>query len=228
MGIGSFFHYIGTFFLFAAFILLLIPSISSPVISGLAILKVDYGQGDFTFGSWGYCRRQDGALDCTKKMIGYNPAEVLRPYDNSIDISGAGENTSKGLTRVMVLHPVGCVLAFIAFLLSLGKGTMLSFLASLISGLALIITVVVVATDFAGMSIIHHDANDSNNLSASYGSAIWCVVGAIIALFIGTVLVFLTCCSSRRKNRTHHGEEKMATSSGRRRLGFGRRKVVAV
>lgn len=59
MGVGSFFHHIGTFFLFVAFILLLIPSISSPVISGISILTVNYGEGDYTFGSWGYCRRQE-------------------------------------------------------------------------------------------------------------------------------------------------------------------------
>lgn len=161
-------------------------------------------------------------------MVGYNPALVLRHLDPSIDISSAGENTSKALTRVMVLHPVGCVLAFIGFLLAaIGASTFKSFLASVFSGLAFIVTIVVLATDFTGMSIIHHDANDARGLSASYGSGIWCVVGAIIALFISTILVFITCCAGRRKGK-HTEPTTTEKIGGKRMLGFGRRRAAAV
>lgn len=60
MGVGAFFHHIGTFFLFAATILLLIASISSPVIDGISILRVDQSTGYYTFGSWGWCFHNNG------------------------------------------------------------------------------------------------------------------------------------------------------------------------
>lgn len=161
-------------------------------------------------------------------MIGYNPAELIRSKDRDIDVSGAGENTSKALTRVMVLHAVGCVLSFIGFILAIGRGTATNFLSSLLSGVAFVVTIIVLATDFAGMAIIHHDANDSNNSSASYGSAIWCVVGAAIALFFATILLFLTCCAGRRKNKHSDTENKVEAARASRRFNFGRKRAAVV
>lgn len=100
----------------------------------------------------------------------------------------------------MVLHPVATVLAFIAFLLAIGRGTALNFMSSILSGLTFIVTLVVLATDFAGWSIVHRAVNNSDN-TASYGPAIWCVLGALIATFLSTILIFLTCCAGRRKNK---------------------------
>lgn len=52
----GFFHHIGTFLLFAATILLLITSISAPVINKISILEVNLENGtEISFGSWGYC-----------------------------------------------------------------------------------------------------------------------------------------------------------------------------
>lgn len=159
-------------------------------------------------------------------MIGYNPVSLIAANDNDIDVNGAGETTAKALTRVFVLHAVGCVLCFIGFLLAIGRGTAINFLSSLVSGVAFIVTIVVLATDFAGLAIVHHDANDSSNSSASYGSAIWCVVGAAIALFFSTILLFLTCCAGRRKNKTHDTENKVEAARARRRFNFGRKRAV--
>lgn len=57
----GFFHHVGTFLIFAAFVLLLVTSISSPVINDLSLLKVKLTNGtnnhesSVRFGSWGYC-----------------------------------------------------------------------------------------------------------------------------------------------------------------------------
>lgn len=57
MGVGTFFHHIGTFCLFAATILLLISDISAPVVNNLSMLRVYYGNSDqqHTFGTFGFC-----------------------------------------------------------------------------------------------------------------------------------------------------------------------------
>jgi hypothetical protein len=55
------FHHVGTFLLFVASILLLITTISAPVIGDIAILKVmltnksDLRNSSVTFGTFGHC-----------------------------------------------------------------------------------------------------------------------------------------------------------------------------
>jgi hypothetical protein len=57
----STFHHIGTFLLFAAAILLLVTTISAPVIGDIPILKVmltnftDIRNSSVTFGTFGHC-----------------------------------------------------------------------------------------------------------------------------------------------------------------------------
>jgi hypothetical protein len=55
------FHHVGTFLLFVAAILLLITTISAPVVGDIAILKVtltnktDLRNSSVTFGTFGHC-----------------------------------------------------------------------------------------------------------------------------------------------------------------------------
>jgi hypothetical protein len=55
------FHHFGTFLLFAAAILLLVTTISAPVVGDIAILKVmltnrsDIRNSSVTFGTFGHC-----------------------------------------------------------------------------------------------------------------------------------------------------------------------------
>lgn len=55
MALG-FFRHLGSFLLLAACILLIITTITAPVIKNLAILRVDLQNGDtVNFGTFGYC-----------------------------------------------------------------------------------------------------------------------------------------------------------------------------
>ena len=56
--------------------------------------------------------------------------------------------SADGLTRVMILHPIACGLAFIAFLLSLGAGVVGSVLGAVVAAIAWVITLVAMAVDF--------------------------------------------------------------------------------
>lgn len=61
MAVTGFFHHIGSFFLFAATILLLVTTISAPVVNNLALLKVTLSNAttdnwsQVSFGTFGYC-----------------------------------------------------------------------------------------------------------------------------------------------------------------------------
>lgn len=68
--------------------------------------------------------------------------------------SAAGDSANK-LTNAMILHPIACGLAFLAFLASLGAGVFGSIIAAMIAGVAWIITLVVMAIDFSLFGVRH-------------------------------------------------------------------------
>jgi len=124
------------------------------------------------------------------------------------DFNTASKNTTKALTRVMVLHPVACVLAFIAFLLALGAGFCGAIFAAATALVAWVVTVIVLACDFTLFGIIKNHVNGSNDSSGShavFGAGMWTILAAMILLLFGTMLVLLTCCSSRmhRQNKNN-------------------------
>lgn len=204
------FHHIGTFLLFAATILLIVTCISAPVIHDLAILKVELGNqpstshGTVTFGTFGYCiNGNDGNSDsCSPSQVGYSPAAVMQQVDNT-QFSDYAASTTHALTKAMILHPISCVLNFIAFLLALGAGMIGSFLASVVALLAFLVTVIIMIIDFALFSIVRSNVNDDGTgANAYYGAAAWTTLVSAICSLIGTIIVFFTCCSARmHRNR---------------------------
>lgn len=112
--------------------------------------------------------------------------------------STASEDTTKRLTRVMILHPIACGLAFIAFLLALGSGMFGTFLASLVSSVTCVLAMIVMATDFVTFGLVKRHVNHDNSGSHAYYSAgMWTLVAAVIILFFASLIVFLSCFSAR-------------------------------
>lgn len=165
---------------------------------------------------------------CSHHHVGYNAANVISNIEDT-SFSDAARDTTNGLTRVMVLHPVACGLSFIAFLLALGAGFFGSLLAALVALVALIVTIVVMVIDFVLFGIlkdhINNSDDDSSGSHAKFSVAIWTVLVAAICLLIGAVIVFFTCCSARlhkRRERRSLGTAKTdygtpATTTRRRR-----------
>ena len=133
----------------------------------------------------------------------------------------AGARSADGLTRVMILHPIACGLAFIAFLLALGAGVFGSLLSALVAGAAWLLTLIAMAVDFAlfgvcSMSernwqcgtnrfapqiIKNHVNKDGSGSHASYTTGMWTILAAMILLFLGMLIVLFTCFSARKKTR---------------------------
>ncbi|KAB5572613.1 SUR7/PalI family-domain-containing protein [Coniochaeta sp. 2T2.1] len=204
----GFFHHIGTFLLFAATILLLVTTISSPVVNDIALVKVKYlnSRSTVTYGTFGYCaNNRDGDLiggndreeGCSRKVLGYSPATPL-----NINFSDSAERTTRSLTKAMVLHPVATGLNFIAFVLALGAGMVGSLLASLVAALAFLVTAVIVIIDFVLFSIVKTQINrNSNAWHAEYSSAAWTLLVGGICSLLGAIVTFFTCCSGRMHRR---------------------------
>jgi len=136
-----FFH-IGTFLLLVASILLLISTISAPVINSISFLKVHTPAGRETFGALGYCTTSN---TCSKSHIGYDIAAIISSSSGTTYKNGALEN----LTKALVLHPVATGVAFIAFLIAAGSHCVGFLFASIIAAIAWVITLVLVVIDFS-------------------------------------------------------------------------------
>jgi len=147
----------------------------------------------------------------------------------NVAFSSASSNTADGLTRTMILHPVACAVAFLAFLFSLIPGVIGSLIGSIVAAIAFILTLVAMAIDFTWCGIIRNHVNDQRNgdEEAHFDVAIWTILAATILLFFGMFIVLFTCCASRRAKRRERVVVKNdygATGRPRRRW-FGRRRV---
>jgi len=208
-------HWIGVAFIFVSAILLLITTISAPVIGDIAILKVmlknqtDIRHSSVTFGCFGHCVLDVAPVQtdqdyCYPKVIGYKPAVIMEGIDHTT-FSRSGRDSTDALTNAFILHPVACGLAFIAGLVALG-GAIGGLIGTMIAAVAWLITLAVMAIDFAVFGIIKNHVNkDGSGSHAYYSVGMWTVLAAMIMLFFGMILVFFTCCSERRKHRGTKG-----------------------
>jgi len=218
-------HHVGTFLLFSSAILLLITTITAPVVNDLAILKVtltnfsDIRNSSVTFGTFGHCILDVAPVEtdqdyCFPRTIGYDPAAIMASIDGT-GFSTASGDTADALTRVQILHPIACGLAFIAFLLALGAGVLGSLLASMVAAVTFLITLVVMVTDFVWAGIIkNHVNNDGTGSHAVFSVGMWTVLAACILLFFATFIVLFSCCSRRREKRRTTGKVDPVYNNG--------------
>ncbi|KAF2480314.1 actin cortical patch SUR7/pH-response regulator pali [Neohortaea acidophila] len=225
----GFFHFIGVFLLFAASILLLITTISAPVVNDIALLRVHLNNGStLNFGTFGYCvlnaaQPNDGNDWCSKVHIGYKPANIIASTAASQDFDEITGGTSDALTSTMVLHPIECGLAFIAFVISAFAGMFGSLFGALIALVAWILTLISLAIDFTVFGIVHHHVSDysAGRERATFGDGIWCLAAAFVALFFGMFIVFFTCCAARREKRRGVASKQEVQPVQTRRKRFG-------
>lgn len=234
VGRTGIFHHVGTFLLLVATALLLVTTITAPVVNDMSLMRVrnsrnsqSVGDG-ISFGTFGYCllnverASNDDDDRCTSSRIGYSPLKQL-PTATRITYTNAEESTTRALTHVMVLHPIAVGLTFISFLLAIGSGFIGAIFAASLSTLSFIVSVIVLATDFTLFSIVRRRVRDSGAAGAevTWGTGIWTLTAAVVVLFLATVVVLATCCSSRlHQRRQARGEEKYAarTTTTRRRF----------
>lgn len=147
----------------------------------------------------------------------------MSTVDNSAFDSISG-GTSDAFTRIMVLHPIACGVAFIAFLCSIGGGVAGSLAGVLTAFVAWILVIVVLATDFTLFGVVRHHVNgDRTNSKAYFGSAMWLLVASFMLLGLGMAIVLFSCCAARREKKRREGVEKetRVSQAGGRKKRFG-------
>jgi len=238
MGVPTF-HHIGTFLLLAAWVLLLVTSISSPVINDISLAKVvltnksDIRNSSVTFGAFGYCVLDVAPAStdqdyCISSRIGYKPAVVMGDIDGT-NFNAVAHSTVDGLTNALVLIPVAAGVGFIAFLIAILPTWVSSLIASLVAIIAFIISLVAMAISFSIFGVIKNNVNrDGSGSHAYYGVGQWLLLAATLALLFGSVITFCSCCTSRnsRKSAKYNGDKyngNGVATTGRRKW-FQRRR----
>ncbi|KII89211.1 hypothetical protein PLICRDRAFT_175431 [Plicaturopsis crispa FD-325 SS-3] len=221
------------FLIFVAFILLLLVSLSVPIIKSIFLFRLTSetsssllnsgASGSVKFGVWGYCT---SAVDvtvagidhstgstCTKAHLGYTFDQTVA---NVLRINDIENWISKVTTAALVLHPVACGLSFLAFLISLhmthrayrGVQTtsrLASFFTLAFGLLAALVTTVVFLIDVIFVAVVRNKVHDhtSGSLDLTWGNAVWMALGATVALWVSLLGACAGIFSCGRRYRKH-------------------------
>ncbi len=209
------------FFILAAFVLYLLVTLSLPIIKQIYLFQLSFatpdGQvsstPDFRFGVWGFCASTTVALPsiftkddgtCTSPKLGYDiPQDVLNLTGYPPDVTRA---LTKGLTVLLILHPVAAGLALLTLFFALFLRSQYFTVLALISGIVTaIVGSVVLAADLALEIVANDRLKDVLNgaLSVEFGDGVWMIVAAVALSWLSVIAlssIACRCCGVRRKH----------------------------
>ncbi|OBZ75342.1 pH-response regulator protein palI/prr-5 [Grifola frondosa] len=183
--------------LFLAFLLLLLVSFSVPVLKTIYLFRLvaevsaslfhTSATGAVRFGVWGYCTsgvdisivgiNHDTSAQCSQAKLGYNFDSNVA---SALHVSGLDNAISRTLTAVLVLHPIACVLTFIALIASL-----FTIWWRYTGLLAALVTTVVFLVDVIFVAVVRHRINSDSDgvIQLSWGNAVWLTLVATVAIW---------------------------------------------
>jgi len=224
--------FITIFLLFAAFLLLLLVSLSVPIIHPIYLFKLaldishdnDSADGSILFGLWGYCftnvrasiaslhDSQSGST-CTPRHLGYTLPSSILDFLN-INSSHTSNIISKAITAALVIHPIAAGLTFLALLFAIFipcRGIVsrtFSGITMFISLIAALLSTIVFIIDIVFVALTRNRIRDATNgdISLSWGNAVWMTLGAAVALWAATVgaCCGICACGGRRRERAKY------------------------
>ncbi|TFK42679.1 actin cortical patch SUR7/pH-response regulator pali [Crucibulum laeve] len=214
--------------IFIAFILLLLVSLSAPIIKSIFLFRLaanvssgllnSNANGKVNFGVWGYCvsaiqvsvagfDRSRGA-QCSGTHLGYTIDETIASVLNADDIRNVLSRTT---TAALVIHPIACGLTFLTFIISLfilrrgsnGTSRLPSLLTLGVGLTAALLTTVVFLIDVIFVAVVRHRVRDASdgNLTLTWGNAVWMTLGATVALWLAMVGACAGVCACGGRNR---------------------------
>lgn len=207
------------FFLFSAFLLLLLVSLSIPIIQSIYIfdvvatdtegaVKTSIGTS-VRFGLWGYCvgayqftgskASFVATSQCSTPKLGYTFDTALL---NLIGNSSLVEAVLRGLTVVLVLHPIACGLALLTLAGALFYALRptiphaVPICSLLIAIIPAILTTIVFVIDIVVVIIARLKIQQATNggLTVRWGNAVWMTAGAIAAMWISVIGLSAVAC----------------------------------
>ncbi|CAL1697791.1 unnamed protein product [Somion occarium] len=200
------FHIPGVIFLFCAFVLLFLVSISLPYLTALDFARVHYKSGapstgntggtvtELRYGIWSYCWYNDsGDRVCSPAGHGYQTTVYADQARDSWVTVGPS------WTRGLAVHPVATGVTFIALILSFSTHVTMTLLSSLTAFLAALLTLIAFAIDIALFAFVKHQMHklDGVDTNTDTAPAFWMTFVSFILL----CLAGCTVCFGRRRDR---------------------------
>jgi len=190
----------------AAFILLLLPSISMPVTKTIYLMSLNFissgllgtvqANGKIEFGVWGYCVFPINAVafgnsfglttaECSSAKLGYTFDDEL------IKLTGlkqAANLISKATSAGLVLHPISCALAFVALvtsIISVKRPSKALIITATIAGyLGALLATIAFIFDCVLYGVARHELTI---VSIRWGNAISLAIVGAIAMWLGAL-----------------------------------------
>ncbi|SCV70972.1 BQ2448_3734 [Microbotryum intermedium] len=206
----------GTVVVLAGTVLLALVSVSVPILKPFYFLKAEVASNEITLGVWGYC----SGSNCTQPKLGY-ALDLAQVFGYSgvdgIALSESIPNALvKGLTYVLVLHPVAAVFGATSVLLGLlahirgfGGTCWTTFFASLGASTALL----AFAIDLALFLIAKKRITSSSvGGAAELGAALWMTLAGGLLLMVSGC--FFGCGGRMVNDRTSRREDSEKNRPG--------------
>lgn len=210
--------------LFIAFLLLLLVSLSLPIIKSIYILSVKStttGQPrtsiatELRFGVWGLCASRLASLLCNYNTL-TTQTSVLEQLNGTIcfgpklgydippsvtDLAGISptlaQAVEKGLLVILVLHPIAGGLATLGFIWSLFLASHPAAIFSLfIAIVTAIVASVVFAIDLALVIVARNEISSlpAFHLAVDWGNAVWMVLVAVVMTWLAVISLSARVC----------------------------------
>ncbi|KZT60460.1 hypothetical protein CALCODRAFT_532675 [Calocera cornea HHB12733] len=182
---------------FAAFLLLLLATLSAPIVPHIFILSA--------------------TAHIAPSLLGLHPASATDTVSFGVwgwlqailQLSNEQSNAQlilKGVTTALVLHPLACGLAFLAWVLSFwlllrpeaGRFALCAVLP--VAWLAGTITTIAFVVDVVFVAVARGKVWDSTvgDVTIGFGNAVWIVLGAMVASWLALAGVCgAVCCGER-------------------------------
>ncbi|KAB5593270.1 Dynactin subunit 5 [Ceratobasidium theobromae] len=221
-----------------AWVLLLLVSLSLPIIKPLYILEVESKvtpsiqtsiATSIRFGVWGMClgayefgpsgATWNDAGVCSKPRLGYSVDDAVLQLTGQKDLA---KIALQALMGILILHPIACGLVLLSLIASLVTTwhpvralNVTSLIAVILSAVS---ATVVFVIDIILIPIARNKIEEATNnkLTVVFGNAAWMTMGAVIALWLGVIgasIIACGCfgCGKRRGRRAkkHQYAEKL-------------------
>ncbi|CAE7228490.1 unnamed protein product [Rhizoctonia solani] len=231
------------FLLFSAWVLLLLVSLSLPIIKPIYILEVDAKVSpevqtsiatSIRFGVWGMClgfyrfgpdgASWDDAGSCTPPKLGYTVDDAVLQLTGQKDLA---KIALKALMGILILHPIACGLVFLSLLASLittwRPVRALNVISLIAVILAAVASTIVFVIDIVLIPIARQKVEEAtkNALTVAVGNAAWMTLAAAAALWLGVIGASIIACGcfgcgkrrGRRAKKNQLGTEKLTSLS---------------
>jgi len=204
------------FFFCAAFLLLLLVTLSVPIIKSIFLFDIiaddSVGAFDVTvtvketvkFGIFGWCSSAltatvltynfDEPAQCSNVHLGFTVSPLLQEALSAINEATLVDVIQKALSVVLILHPVACAVTFLALLFSLLAILLTStrfwdIFSTVVGFLSATLTTIIFAIDIVFVLVAKSKLREHTDglASVGWGNAVWLTLAAAICTWVASV-----------------------------------------